>query len=35
MAFFYYLFVNWGRCCRGVDSTYEIRIGRSKAIAGP
>lgn len=32
---FYYLFVNWGLCCRGVDSTYEIRIGRSKAITGP
>jgi len=32
---FYYLFVNWGLCCKGVDSTYEIRIGRSKAITGP
>jgi arabinan endo-1,5-alpha-L-arabinosidase len=32
---FYYLFVNWGRCCRGLDSTYEIRIGRSKSITGP
>lgn len=32
---FYYLFVNWGLCCRGVDSTYEIRIGRSKKITGP
>jgi arabinan endo-1,5-alpha-L-arabinosidase len=31
----YYLFVNWGKCCRGVDSTYEIRVGRSKAITGP
>lgn len=31
----YYLFVNWGQCCRGVDSTYEIRIGRSKTITGP
>jgi arabinan endo-1,5-alpha-L-arabinosidase len=32
---FYYLFVNWGLCCRGVQSTYEIRIGRSKSITGP
>jgi len=31
----YYLFVNWGLCCRGVKSTYEIRIGRSRAITGP
>ncbi|MES2922434.1 MAG: arabinan endo-1,5-alpha-L-arabinosidase [Verrucomicrobiota bacterium] len=32
---YYYLFVNWGLCCRGVNSTYEIRIGRSKKITGP
>jgi len=32
---FYYLFVNWGLCCRGVNSTYNVRIGRSKAITGP
>ncbi len=31
----YYLFVNWGRCCRGLNSTYEIRVGRSRAITGP
>ena len=32
---FYYLFVNWGLCCRGTNSTYEIRVGRSKSITGP
>ena len=32
---YYYLFVNWDRCCRGVESTYNIRIGRSKSITGP
>lgn len=31
----YYLFVNWGACCRGTNSTYNIRIGRSKAVTGP
>jgi arabinan endo-1,5-alpha-L-arabinosidase len=32
---FNYLFVNWGLCCRGTNSTYEIRVGRSKKITGP
>jgi arabinan endo-1,5-alpha-L-arabinosidase len=32
---FYYLFVNWGQCCQGVNSTYNIRIGRAAAITGP
>jgi arabinan endo-1,5-alpha-L-arabinosidase len=32
---YYYLFVNWGLCCRGAKSTYEIRVGRSKKITGP
>ena len=32
---YYYLFVNWGLCCRGVNSTYEIRIGRSRKVTGP
>ena len=32
---YYYLFVNWGLCCRGTNSTYEIRMGRSKKITGP
>jgi arabinan endo-1,5-alpha-L-arabinosidase len=32
---YYYLFVNWGTCCRGTNSTYNIRIGRSKTVTGP
>lgn len=32
---YYYLFVNWGRCCAGTNSTYEVRIGRSHAVTGP
>jgi arabinan endo-1,5-alpha-L-arabinosidase len=31
----YYLFVNWGSCCQGPKSTYNIRIGRSEAVTGP
>jgi arabinan endo-1,5-alpha-L-arabinosidase len=31
----YYLFVNWGSCCQGPKSTYNIRIGRSKSVTGP
>lgn len=32
---FYYMFVNWGGCCAGVDSTYELRVGRSTNPTGP
>ncbi|HEU6446881.1 MAG TPA: arabinan endo-1,5-alpha-L-arabinosidase [Verrucomicrobiae bacterium] len=32
---FYYLFVNWGECCKGTNSTYQVRVGRSEKITGP
>ena len=32
---FFYLFVNHGSCCKGKDSTYNIRVGRARTIAGP
>lgn len=31
----YWLFSNWGMCCRGVNSTYNIRVGRSRNVTGP
>ncbi|WP_246034152.1 arabinan endo-1,5-alpha-L-arabinosidase [Thalassotalea mangrovi] len=32
---YYYLFVSYGLCCRGDDSTYHIAMGRSKRVTGP
>lgn len=32
---YYYLFVSHDYCCKGVMSSYNIRVGRSRDIAGP
>jgi len=32
---YYYLFASRGRCCAGVNSTYQVVIGRAKDIHGP
>jgi arabinan endo-1,5-alpha-L-arabinosidase len=32
---FWYLFVSFDFCCRGVRSNYNVRVGRSEAITGP
>ncbi len=32
---YFYLFVSFDFCCRGVNSTYNIRVGRSRQITGP
>ncbi len=31
----YFLFVNWGMCCRQATSTYNMRVGRADKITGP
>ena len=31
----YYLFASYDYCCRGVDSTYNVRVGRARSVDGP
>ena len=32
---YYYLFVSYDFCCRGLKSNYKVVIGRSKDVTGP
>lgn len=32
---YHYLFVSFGACCQGVNSTYSINVGRSRELLGP
>lgn len=32
---YYYLFVSFDFCCRGQESTYHMRVGRSRLVTGP
>jgi len=32
---YYYLFVSWDHCCRGVNSDYKVVVGRAGDVRGP
>jgi arabinan endo-1,5-alpha-L-arabinosidase len=32
---YYYLFVSFDSCCRGSESTYNLRVGRAERVTGP
>ena len=31
----WYLFASYDQCCQGVESTYNVRVGRSDSLTGP
>lgn len=31
----YYLFLSWDHCCRGLASDYKIMVGRAREVTGP
>lgn len=32
---YYYLFVSYDFCCQGIESTYNVRVGRCEQVTGP
>ncbi len=32
---YFYLLVSFDLCCKGKDSTYNVRVGRSRSVTGP
>lgn len=32
---YYYLFASFDFCCRNLDATYNVRVGRSRSLTGP
>lgn len=32
---YYYLFASVGSCCKGIESTYQLVVGRSESLLGP
>jgi arabinan endo-1,5-alpha-L-arabinosidase len=31
----WYMFASFDQCCQGIDSTYNVRVGRSDSLTGP
>ncbi len=32
---YWYLFVSYDFCCRGINSTYNVKVGRARLVTGP